>query len=435
MPSDTIYKTIHQYNKFPISETDMDKLIDIAKDYRKVKSYVYQRYGGIKSLPKLYPGYTIQNEMTKSGLRSQLRLPSVYFYLAVFEALGDIKSHWTQTKEKVLKKVSQNENFTPREKQYLRFVVRQSQYLEGVLLRKEVKFNESWEKAYQENSRDLDIDKLNKYLCRQVRKHLKKLYAGTENGFSISERAYRYGKQGIYISTKESRKRIYVPLTDNNQYKQQLYIVLKPEEKSIILKVPIQIAVKRNRDYTNKVGLAVGMDYMFVSDKGNNYGENYTEYQYRLNNYIAAAQKRYSKNKKDNPGRNKYFAGKRKLEAALHTYINSEINKMLQTEKPETLYIPKLPQNSGKGVNKQINHSITMWQRGYIRKRLVQKCREQSITVIEVFGKDISNECSRCGHMGNKNHNIFFCESCGLELPSRVNTARNSLKRGLALQN
>lgn len=157
--------------------------------------------------------------------------------------------------------------------------------------------------------------------------------------------------------------------------------------KNIILKVPIQIAVKRNRDYTHKVGLAVGMDYMFVSDKGNNYGENYAEYQYRLNNYIAAAQKRYSKNKKDNPGRNKYFAGKRKLEAALHTYINSEINKMLQTEKPETLYIPKLPQNSGKGVNKQINHSITMWQRGFLCIGYAKTCRTRKVMYQERSSK------------------------------------------------
>jgi len=92
MLPDTICKTIHQYNKLPISSEDMQKLLDIAKDYSKVKDYVYLRFGGIGSLGKLYPGYTVQNEMTESGLRSKLGLPSVYFYLAVFDALGDIKS-------------------------------------------------------------------------------------------------------------------------------------------------------------------------------------------------------------------------------------------------------------------------------------------------------------------------------------------------------
>ncbi len=102
MSSRTICKTVHQYNKNPVSKEDMEKLQEIAEDYRKVKNYVYSRYGGIGSLLKLYPGYTVQNEMTESELRSELGMPSVYFYLAVFDALGDIKSQWTRTKTRVL---------------------------------------------------------------------------------------------------------------------------------------------------------------------------------------------------------------------------------------------------------------------------------------------------------------------------------------------
>ena len=92
MSADTICKIIRQYNSAPLSMEDMQKLQEIAEDYAAVKNYVYQRYGGIRSLSKLYPGYTVQNEMTRSGLREQLGLPSVYFYLAVFEALGGIKN-------------------------------------------------------------------------------------------------------------------------------------------------------------------------------------------------------------------------------------------------------------------------------------------------------------------------------------------------------
>ena len=79
----TICKIIKQYNKGPVASEDMRKLQEIAEDCRKVKNYVYDRFGGIGGLPKLYPGYTVQNEMTKTGLRGELKLPSVYFYLAV----------------------------------------------------------------------------------------------------------------------------------------------------------------------------------------------------------------------------------------------------------------------------------------------------------------------------------------------------------------
>ena len=64
-----ICKTIHQYNKEPIPKADMQQLLEIAEDYKKVKNYVYGRYGGIGSLFKIYPGYTVQNEMTAGGYR------------------------------------------------------------------------------------------------------------------------------------------------------------------------------------------------------------------------------------------------------------------------------------------------------------------------------------------------------------------------------
>ena len=124
MPPDKICKTIHQYNKVPISDGDMQKLLDIAQDFQKVKNYVYTRFGGIRSLSKLYPGYTVQNEMTGSGYRELLEMPAVYFYLAVFDALADIKSQWTRTKSRIVKLVNKNTDFTEDEKHYLRFILK-----------------------------------------------------------------------------------------------------------------------------------------------------------------------------------------------------------------------------------------------------------------------------------------------------------------------
>ena len=75
-----------------------------------------------------------------------------------------------------------------------------------------------------------------------------------------------------------------------------------------------------------------------------------------------------------------------------------------------------------------------MWQRGYVRGRLNLKCREQSIELVEVFGKDISRQCSRCGEMGEKTKDLFTCKKCGAQMPEKENTAKNVLKRGLELQ-
>lgn len=432
MPPDTICRTVHQYNKTPISEDDMSKLVEIAKDYSKVKNYVYQRYGGIKSLHKLYPGYTIQNEMTESGLRAQLGLPSVYFYLAVFDALGDIKDQWTQTKRRVSKRINENGNFTPEEKHYLRFVLKQSKCFESILLDEKVNLEGNWEKVHKEICAGMEIGKLDRYLRRQVRKNLRKLHTDADKGFSISERAYRYGDHGIYISIKEKRKRIFIPLTDSNRYKKQLYINLLPDVGNIVINIPIERKVCHNDGFENEVGLAFGLMNMFVTDCGHVYGEKYNEYQLSLTDYVRNGAASYRKNKNNNPGRKKYYAGKNRLEAALHTYINSEINRLLDTEKPKIIYVPKLPQTSKAGINKTINSSVSMWQKGYIRKRLRQKCEERSIELVEVFGKDISNECSSCGSIGVKEKEVFTCKVCQSRMPERVNTARNVIGRGMA---
>lgn len=430
MPLERICKTVHQYNQEPISEENMRKLLEIAEDYREVKNYIYTRYGGIGSLSKIYPGYTVQNEMTSSGLRERLGLPSVYFYLAVFDALGDIKSQWTRTKSKLSKLVNKNENFTPEEKHYIRFLLKVNNAFDAVLNQNPIKLEAKIQKQYSDLAGQADTDRMHRYLCRQVRKYHVKLHTDAADGFSISERAYRYADHGIYISIKEKRKRIFVPLTDSKQYKCQSYIKLYPKEHSLEIKVPVYVAVRSHRDYENQVGIAVGFYTMLTTDEGCRYGEELGIYQTEYSDWVRRQTGNYNRNRDSNPGRKKYNDKKRRFEERLHSYINHELNRFLQTEKPETVYVVKLPKPHAGGVNKRINHSVAQWQRGYIRKRLTQKCKEQSVALIEVLGKDISNECSKCGAMGKKIDGRFFCPACGYEAEEKTNTARNVKKRG-----
>lgn len=97
---------------------------------------------------------------------------------------------------------------------------------------------------------------------------------------------------------------------------------------------------------------------------------------------------------------------------------------------PQCICIVKLPKPQSGGENKTINHSAAFWQRGYIRKRLEQKCREHSVEVIQVIGKGISTECSSCGSDGIKTDGVFSCPVCGCHIDEKVNTARNVKKRG-----
>lgn len=408
----------------------MQKLLDIAEDYKTVKNYVYSRFGGIGSLSKIYPGYTVQNEMTKSGLRADLEMPSVYFYLAVFDALGDIKSQWTRTKSKLLKLIAVNQNLTEEEKHYLRFLLKVNNAFEAVLNEKPIKLPQEIQKKYDELLSRVDTEKLHRYLCRQVRKYHIKEHTDKATGFSVAERAYRYADSGIYISTKEKRKRIFVPLTDRNQYQSQIYIKLYPEDSSIEIKVPVNVAVHKYAEYSEQVGVAFGIYTMLTTDQGNRYGEELGKYQTEYAEWMREQTGKYNQNKASSPGRKKYNAKKGRLQEQMHSYINQELNRFLRTEKPGTIYIVKLPKPQAGGVSKRINHSVTLWQRGYIRKRLAQKCKERSIEIVEVLGKNISMECSNCGAIGTKAGGQFRCSKCGFCEEEKINTARNVKKRG-----
>ena len=436
---DTTYKTIHQYNSVPIPDMDMVKLQEIAKDYAKVKNETYQRYGSIQGLLKLYPGYSIQKEMANSGLREQLELPSVYFNLAVFDALADIKSQWSKIKSRILKNLNHKEEFTEEEKHYLRFLLKVNNCFIAVLNQMEWNIPMEIQQQYERLQVNVNTRYLHRYLCRQVRKYHVKLHTEQNMVFSLTERAYRYGNHGIYISIKEKRKRVFIPLTDNNQYECQLSIRLFPEKKKIELYVPVQVKIHNHPDYVNHIGLAAGMYTMFTTNEGHRYGERLGEYQISYANWIREQTINYHRNKENNIGRKKYIAKKHRLEERFHSYINQELNRLLREEKPEVLYIVKLPKPQKHKGNKAINYSVSLWQRGYIRKRLEQKCREHSVKIVEVLGKNISKECSQCGAVVEKeskkkdNRGIvyFSCFSCGLELEEKINTAKNVLQRGM----
>ncbi len=439
MEPGTIVKTIHQHSKTSLSDEDMQKLQEIADDYSKVKNYVYQRYGSINSLSKIYPGYTVQNEMTRSGRRAELGLPSVYFYLAIFDALGDIKTQWAKVKSEILRRINRNEGFTQEDRHYLRFVMKIDICFSNILCGKKMEIPTEMESRYAELMSGVsDVEKLHRYLRRQVRKNLNKMHTDKADGFFITERAYRYGENnegsgkchGIYISTKEKRKRVFVPLTDTNQYKKQLYIKLNKENNTIEVAIPKTVEIQYHDEFINEIGISMGVWQMFTTHEGHVYGEKLGEFHTNLVNFMRDGDRTYHREKQSNPGRKKYQDKKAKLEARLHDYINRELNRMIETERPKVFYVPKLPKAAFAGVNKNINYSLGIWQKGYIKKRFTQKCRENNIEIVEVIGKNISRECSRCRAEGKYVKDIFKCDNCGYETDKKQNAAANALYRG-----
>lgn len=412
----------------------MEMLQAIACDYCTVKNYIYRRYGGAGSLDKLYPGYAVQNEMTESGLRAALGLPSVYFYLAIFDALGDIKAQWAQVKEKIRAAAGNNESFDGADRHYLRFVLKVHVCFAAIIQDREIKLPKKMQETFDALAGFVDRKKLDGYLKRQARKRLRRLCTEKVNGFSISKKAYRYENGGIYIASKEPRKRIFVPLTDGNQYERQLFVKLYPQEHRLEIAVPLDVHIKSHAHYDNEVGLSMGMLAMLTTDRGNVYGERLGEATMRYADWIQEQAKRHRENRESNPGRKKYHAQKQKRQAQMHCYINAELNRFFAEERPKVAYLPKIPRAGKASAVHKHNLYLHMWQRGYVRRRLEQKCIEHSVALVEVHAKDISTTCSQCGSLGEKARGLFSCLACGYQDDAKANAARNAKNRGQAVR-
>ncbi len=434
-----ICKAIHQYSKGKISSENMDILMDIGHGCMVTRNYIYQKYGGIKSLEKLYPGYTIEAEVKAAGFREKIGLPSVYFSAAMDRALGDIRIMWAQVKSGINDAAGKNERFSPEDKHYIRFVLKVSGCFENILNGKSVSVPKEMQPRYEKilgglgDESEQRVKNLNRYICRQTRKRLCKQHTDNETYFAIKMRGYRYGElngqHGIFLTTKVNRKRIFIPLTDTNVYDRTLDIKLNLQKRTIEIIVPLFINARRHNDYTNEIGISLGLWNMITTNTGNVYGSEFGKMQNEISNFILREMRQNGRTKVSNT--KKYMTYKAKMDAALKNYVNMEINRMLEREKPKIVYMAKLPRNPGmsmKGTGD--TYFLRMWKKGFVTERIQWKCQNNGIKITEVIGKGISTDCSVCDQKGYIEGENFRCPACGLEQNKKVNGARNALNRG-----
>ena len=444
-----ICKSIHQYSRGKISSENMDTLMEIGHGCMVTRNYIYQRYGGIKSLEKLYSGYAIDAEVKAAGFREQIGLPSVYFTASVNRALGDIKIMWTQVKNGINDAANKNERFSPEDRHYIRFVVKVNGCLENILNEKPVSLPEEIRPRYESIIAELGdgngqrVKSLNRYICRQTRKRLHRQHTDNATYFTIKKQGYRYGElggeHGIFLATKVNRQRIFIPLTDTNVYDRMLDIKLNSQKRTVEIIIPLFVNTRQHEDYTNEIGISLGLWEMITTSTGNVYGSEFGKMQQEISRFIL--KENYRDDKKSISGTQRYLERKAGMDAALKNYVNRELNRMLAQEKPKTIYMAKLPRNPGMHTarhhdDQQITkgtgdtHFLRMWKKGFVTERLQWKCQQNGVSIIEVIGKGIGTECSACGQKGTVKGENFLCPVCGFEENKKVNGARNALNRG-----
>lgn len=434
--SGTVTKTVWQYSE-PLSHDTIEFLKDIASDYIKVKDYTYKRYSGIQNLDRLTPAFDIMSEVRHSGIRAQLGLPCAYFDPAIIEAVADIKGMWGMLKNKIRTLITANENLSDEDRIYLRTVLKLDRIYAAVLR------HEHYEMPKKTEGLEIDVEHLNNLLRRLTRKHLKRPQTSNVDCFSIAPSGYSYKNNAICIASRTSGQRVVLPLKDSNTCKRQIRVCIKKNYVAIAL--PVEAKIKKHENYDNTVYIHIGYQDMFTLSNGNVYGQalgNMTSIEtQRLTDKnrerakIRASYQQSVENgerekansiKANNLGTSKYDRHKEKERAKTEAFINTEINKMIATEKPNKIVIARpITINKMKLPVKSSNRKLTRSFNGYIRDRLSYKCRVNSIELVEINSKGTGNECSRCGGEGKRTQNGFLCLKCGYVSTISINGAKN----------
>ncbi len=452
-----ITKTTAFYSK-ALPEETMEFLRGLAQDYAKVKNYVYRRYSGIGSAGRLTPIYGILNEMRYCGLRQQLNLPAVYYELAISEAVGDIKGMWGLLKNKIRDRINANDNLSDEDRLYLRTVLKINSTFAAILNRRE------YEMPEKAAGLDLDVKRLNNLLCRLVRRNLETPEVKKADFFLVSPNGYRLDKEGLYLTSRTPRQRVFIPVKGIGEADRQLRIILGENNVRIVL--PLDVEARKRKDYTNIIYVYIGYTDMLTLSNGNVYGKAlgsivtpeterlseknrergriYAAYRKKAKQgAVCTGQKEFpdrppagkdaaqnaeweKKLEINNLGRKKYEEQKRRMREKTQNFINAELNRMFREEKPARIVITK-PVTKGRERNysKSLNRKMTRSFRGYIRDQIAFKCRLNSVELMEINPKGTGSICSNCGSEGKRIKADFICEVCGYRGTIAVNSARN----------
>lgn len=438
----TVTKTIWQYS-MPLPDETMEFLRGVAADCCKVKNYVYGKYSGVRSFNNLTPVYNILNEMRHCGLREQLNLPVVYYELAIADAVTNIKCNWGTVKKRVGDCITANENLSDCDKIYLRTVLKMNGVYAAILNRQE------YEMPRNAAGLDIDVKRLNNLLCRLTRRYLTQPKTDGTDTFRVSPNGYSYKNGAIRIVCRVPRKRVSIPLRDSRTFDRQIQVQIRQHD--VALAVPVEAKVKRHQDYASTIYIHIGNKDMFTLSNGNVYGalleeltnpeterlaaknrerrKMYTAYTQSAEDGDAAKSAKIEAN---NLGKLKYDRQKEREKEKTTTFINSEINRMIRTEKPARIVITKqVTKNKTKIYAKSANRKLARSFNGYIRERLAYKCKIHSIELVKISSKYTGNICSVCGAEGKRQGKEFVCESCGAKTTIALNSARNIEQRYL----
>jgi len=335
-----VKQTVKQYC-LDIEEQSYNELTLIACRYNKVRNYVYGRYGSIKGLFYLKNHRKkIRDKWVKNGFAKNWSIPDRYWKIALDSAIGNIKSQWSNCKNKIKKAVYNNSNLEKDEKYYIYYILKSDLLLYSILTGKKFKKPKKLKKL------EIREKYVHNLIKRYVRKYKgRKPHSRKARSFELDGSMYRYEieekRSVLYIQGLKKGERIKLPLTDDRHFKGTLRIVIKSEER-IEIHHCVKAKIKKISEEEKTIGIDKGYNCLIATSEGTFYGselnkflseetERLNEKNQKRNKLRSLLKKNIEKGNtgkakrimKYNLGNRKYWRKKETSRAMLESYINN----------------------------------------------------------------------------------------------------------------
>lgn len=239
------------------------------------------------------------------------------------------------------------------------------------------------------------------------------------------------------VSTLIKGKPIYIPLLSNKFFDSKEHGTLCKalqvncnREGLLSFSLIKQFEQEEYFPETESIGLDLGLEVLYTTDKGDLLGRNFYKILQRYDQQISAlACNRQKQGLKTRSPRYDRLVGR--LRNFLKNEINRVLNRVVTLYKPMQIVIERL-NFQGARLSRRLNRLLSNFGKGIISKKLESLIEQFGINILEVNPAYTSQACSSCHHTEKANRperSKFQCKVCFLQIHADVNAARNILYR------
>ncbi|TGO02160.1 hypothetical protein PN36_29440 [Candidatus Thiomargarita nelsonii] len=397
-----------------LNQAKYNALHKIAKLCGSIRTEVWRNYGSVG-------GFGAKFRPVRDGWIADKHvsiLPQRIWRATLSDTLDDVKANREAAKEKVVRHIFRNLDDKDKRKD----------------LFKKLKNDSIWIK--------------NSYLRRLMRKYWKHGNNHTFNQIVFEPDSYKCfshnGKNDIEVISLKRGKRIAIPIGTSYSITGQIRLILRDGQ----VEIHYTIDNTDDRACGNKeIGIDKGYTEVFVDSEGEFYGKGFGEvlskesdslkkkYQ-RRNKIKAILDKVEQKNpkkarriRKHNLGRKKLNRRKKRHQAQVETIVFTAVNRV--ADKAKTIVCEDLTKTfKSKNLGKNTNRRLSGWLRCLMAKAIEIVASRRGSRVKLVNAAYTSQTCSKCGCLGKRTGDKFYCASgCGAVMQADQNAAVNVLAR------